>query len=469
MVFSSSVFLLLFLPIVIAIYYNPVVKARAFRNAFLLFASLLFYAWGEPIWVFIMLAAITANWALALNINKPKLIIAIVLDLSLLFVFKYLNFVAENLGLLLSAPDPRNLIPQIALPIGLSFFTFSMISYMVDVYRGTAKAQKNILYCALYIAFFSKMLAGPIVRYTHFEQQINGRKESWDDFCEGFKRFTVGLGKKLLLASNCALAADAAFDTIEHGGEIGIAFAWLGAIAYTLQLYFDFSGYSDMAIGLGRMFGFKFLENFNYPYISKTATEYWLRWHISLGTWFRDYVYFPIVRPKVPGTRVSNSRIIWALFVVWSLTGLWHGANWTFIFWGWGYFILIVLEKFTNFHKKIGNFTYLYSFFVIIFFRVIFRAPTLDTTVDYYAVMLGFGNLQFLTEDFWFYLSSLKLYLFFGILFCFPVVNWAKTKYSQFSILNSQLLSSVVHSILFILCFMSVVKGGYNPFIYFNF
>jgi len=464
MVFSSSVFLLLFLPIVIAIYYNPVVKARSFRNVFLLFASLLFYAWGEPIWVFVMLATIATNWALALNINKFKLIIAIALDLSLLFVFKYANFVAENLGLLLSAPDPRNLIPQIALPIGLSFFTFSMISYMVDVYKGKAEAQKNILNCALYIAFFSKLLVGPIARYADMKEQLNNRKESWDDFREGLKRFTVGLGKKLLIAENCALAADAAFNTLGGGGEIGGAFAWLGAVAYTLQIFFDFSGYSDMAIGLGRMFGFKFMENFNYPYMSKSASEFWHRWHISLGTWFRDYVYFPL-----GGSRVSSSRLILNLFIVWSLTGLWHGANWTFVFWGWGYFVLLVLEKFTNFHNKIGYFAYVYSFFTIIVFRVIFRAPTLETALDYIAVMLGFGNSPFITEDFWFYLSSLKLYFFFGILFCFPVVNWVKTKYSQFSILNSQLLSSVAYSLLFVLCFMSVVKGGYNPFIYFNF
>jgi len=244
MVFSSSAFLLLFLPIVIAIYYNPVVKARSFRNVFLLLASLAFYAWGEPMFVFIMFASIAVNWMLALNINKAKLVIAIALDISLLFVFKYANFTAGNLGLV---------IPKISLPIGISFFTFQMLSYMIDVYRGKAKPQKNFLNCALYISLFPQLVAGPIVRYTDIEKQINNRKETWDDFSEGLKRFTVGLGKKLLIANNCALAVDAAFDSLGNGVEIGAAFAWLGAVAYTLQIFFDFSGYSDMAIGLGRI------------------------------------------------------------------------------------------------------------------------------------------------------------------------------------------------------------------------
>jgi len=441
MVFSSSVFLLLFLPIVIAIYYNPVVKARSFRNVFLLLASLAFYAWGEPVFVFIMFASIAVNWMLALNINKAKLVIAIALDIGLLFVFKYANFTAGNLGLV---------IPKISLPIGISFFTFQMLSYMIDVYRGKAQPQKNFLNCALYISLFPQLVAGPIVRYTDIEKQINNRKETWDDFSEGLKRFMVGLGKKLLIANNCALAADAAFDSFGNGVEIGTAFAWLGAVAYTLQIFFDFSGYSDMAIGLGRMFGFKFLENFNYPYISASITEFWRRWHISLSSWFRDYVYIPL-----GGSRVGKkSRLFFNLLAVWLLTGVWHGANWTFIAWGLGYFVFLASEKFVlpieKFPKPLAH---IYTMLIVICLWVAFRANSLGDAADYYAVM--FGGSLFISEDFWFYLNSLKLYFAFSILFCFPIVK--------------KQLPSIAYIVLFILCFMSVVKGGYNPFIYFNF
>ncbi|MDR1812794.1 MAG: hypothetical protein LBQ87_08205 [Candidatus Fibromonas sp.] len=420
----------------IAIYYNPVVKARSFRNVFLLLASLVFYAWGEPFFVFIMFASIAVNWGLALKISKIKLIIAIALDIGLLFVFKYANFTAGNLGLA---------IPKISLPIGISFFTFQMLSYMIDVYRGKARPQKNFLNCALYISLFPQLVAGPIVRYADIENQINNRRETWDDFCEGLKRFTVGLGKKLLIANNCALAADAAFD-----GPEGMAFAWLGAVAYTLQIFFDFSGYSDMAIGLGRMFGFRFLENFNYPYISASITEFWRRWHISLSSWFRDYVYIPL-----GGNRAGNkSRLFLNLLVVWLLTGIWHGANWTFIVWGLGYFVFLASEKFvlpvSKFPKPLAH---IYTMFAVLCLWVVFRANSLDSTVDYYAVMFS-GSLS-LGEDFWFYLNSLKLYLALGILFCFPVVK--------------KPLPGIAYIVLFILCFMSVVKGGYNPFIYFNF
>jgi len=456
MVFSSSVFLLLFLPIVIAIYYNPVIKARSFRNIFLLLASLLFYAWGEPIYVFIMLATIAVNWGLALKINKTKLIMAIILDIGLLFVYKYANFTAANLGL------P---VPGIALPIGISFFTFQMVSYMVDVYRSKAQAQRSFLSCALYISLFPQLIAGPIIRYADIEEQLNNRKETWDDFCEGLKRFTVGLGKKMLIANNCALAADAAFDTLKNGSEIGIAFAWLGAIAYTLQIFFDFSGYSDMAIGLGRMFGFRFLENFNYPYISASITEFWRRWHISLSSWFRDYVYIPL-----GGSRVSTKlRLFMNLLVVWMLTGIWHGANWTFIAWGLGYFVFLASEKFflpiSKFPKPLAH---IYTMLIVICLWVVFRANSLGDAVDYYIAMFGFGNSPLITEDFWFYLNSLKLYFAFGILFCFPIVKRIETKFPSLSTLNSP-LSTIAYTILFILCFMSVVKGGYNPFIYFNF
>jgi len=442
MVFSSSIFLLLFLPITIAIYYNPVFKARNFRNIFLLFASLVFYAWGEPVFVFIMFASIAVNWALALKINKAKLIAAIILDLGLLFVFKYANFVTGNL------------LPKIALPIGISFYTFQMLSYMIDVYRGKANPQKNFLNCALYISIFPALIAGPIIRYTDIENQIKNRKETWEDFSEGLKRFTLGLGKKLLIANNCALSADAAFNGLNNGVQIGTAFAWLGAVAYTLQIFFDFSGYSDMAIGLGRMFGFKILENFNYPYISASITEFWRRWHISLSSWFKDYVYIPL-----GGSRVKKSRLFLNLFIVWMLTGIWHGANWTFIVWGFGYFIFLALEKFVPIISKMPKpLAHIYTMLIVVCLWVVFRANSLKEAADYLCVMGGFVN-QF-NEEFWFYLNSLKLYLLFGILFCFPVAKWLKTKSPVYDF---------AYIILFSFCVMSVIKGGYNPFIYFNF
>jgi len=458
MVFSSSVFLLLFLPITIAIYYNPLFKARGFRNMFLLFASVVFYAWGEPVFVFIMFASIAINWLLALKINKLKLIAAVILDLGLLFVFKYANFVADNLGLLFLNTNSQSLIPKIALPIGISFYTFQMLSYMIDVYNGKASPQKNFFSCALYISIFPALIAGPIIRYTDIETQINNRKESWEDFCEGLKRFTFGLGKKLLIANNCALAADAAFNSLNNGVQIGTAFAWLGAIAYTLQIFFDFSGYSDMAIGLGRMFGFKFLENFNYPYISASITEFWRRWHISLCSWFRDYVYIPL-----GGSRVNKPRLFLNLFTVWMLTGIWHGANWTFIVWGFGHFVFLALEKFVLPISRIPKpLAHIYTMLIVVCLLAIFRANSLSEAADYLCIMYGKGN-QLGSGDFWFYLNSLKLYLFLGILFCFPIAKWLKPKFSY------ALVSDFAYIILFSLCVMSVVKGGYNPFIYFNF
>ena len=350
MLFSSSTFLFAFLPIVIFIYYVFLRNHRNLQNIFLLIASLIFYAWGEVAFVFVMMLSIIANYFFGLfvsrakNTNKKKLplVLSIVFNLSILFVFKYLVFTLTNINALFGA----NLaIPNIALPIGISFFTFQAMSYVIDVYRGE-EAQKSILNVGLYISFFPQLIAGPIVRYKTVAYQILHRKESFDDFSSGVCRFIIGMGKKVLLANSLAVVADAAFD-----GDIAntsASFAWLGAIAYTMQIFFDFSGYSDMAIGLGKMFGFKFLENFDYPYISGSITEFWRRWHISLGSWFRDYVYFPL-----GGSRVkSKGRLIFNLFVVWLLTGIWHGANWTFIIWGLMYFVLLVIEKLTGMHKS---------------------------------------------------------------------------------------------------------------------
>ena len=289
MVFSSTVFLFLFLPLVIMIYYNPFVKGRKFKNLFLLLASLFFYAWGEPVYVFLMLISILVTWILAFFLRgrykKVVLTVGIVYHVGVLFIFKYLTFLTSQLGLILNKDFSYI---KIALPIGISFFTFQLMSYFLDVYKGEAKPQKNIFNLGLYVSLFPQLIAGPIVRYNEIEEQINTRVESIENVSVGMKRFIYGLSKKLLLADYLSAIADSSFTRI---GDQTVVMAWFGILAYSLQIYFDFSGYSDMAIGLGKMFGFEFAENFNYPYISKSIVEFWRRWHISLSRWFRDYVY----------------------------------------------------------------------------------------------------------------------------------------------------------------------------------
>lgn len=328
MVFSSTAFLFLFLPLTILGYYNPFLKSRNFRNRFLLFMSIVFYALGEPVFVFLMLLSIFVGWLAArkleaaVDVKKRKriLVLAVFFHVGLLFIFKYLTFTMQQLGLLLHKDFS---MISLALPIGISFFTFQLLSYLFDVYRSRAKAQKSVLNVGLYIALFPQLIAGPIVRYEWIEKEIMERRENWNDFAEGMMRFIYGLAKKVLIANYVAQLADNIF---LFDGASTVATAWLGALAYTLQIYFDFSAYSDMAIGLGMMFGFHFPENFNYPYISRSATEFWRRWHMTLGNWFRDYVYIPL-----GGNRVPKSRWVLNLFIVWALMGIWHGANWTFL------------------------------------------------------------------------------------------------------------------------------------------
>ena len=342
MLFTSMEFLFLFFPATVAVYF---LLPRILKNSWLLVVSLFFYGWGEPKFVFVMMASILINYLMArflepfpLKSLPRKLLVtlAVILNLGLLFVYKYLNFVTANLRF--AFPLLAGHIPQtrILLPIGISFFTFQAMSYVVDVYRGIP-AQKKLSHVALYIAFFPQLIAGPIVRYTTIMDQLDHRTVTPVSFSKGVLRFLYGFNKKMLLANVMAQVADTAF----AAGERSIAMAWLGAICYSLQIFFDFAGYSEMAIGLGQMFGFTFLENFNYPYISKTVTEFWRRWHISLGTWFRDYVYFPM-----GGSRVNSRRVlIRNLSVVWLATGIWHGANWTFLLWGILHGSIIILEK----------------------------------------------------------------------------------------------------------------------------
>lgn len=467
MLFSSSTFIFLFLPVVIFIYYVFLRKNRTLQNIFLLIASLIFYAWGEVSFVFVMILSIIANYFFGLYVYKSKktrtkriiLVLSVVFNLSILYIFKYLAFTITNINTMFGSDI---MIPNIALPIGISFFTFQAMSYVIDVYRGI-QVQKNVLNVGLYISFFPQLIAGPIVRYETVANQILYRKENFDDFSSGVCRFIIGMGKKVLLANSLAVVADAAFNS--NISETSASFAWVGAIAYTLQIFFDFSGYSDMAIGLGRMFGFHFLENFNYPYISGSITEFWRRWHISLGSWFRDYVYFPL-----GGSRVkSKFRLIFNLFVVWLLTGIWHGANWTFIIWGLMYFVLLVFEKLTGLHKtkKLKVIRHIYTLLFVVIGWVIFRADNLSEAFSYIGVMFG-SNGTIIDNSAIFYVKENIVYFIFGIICSLPILTSVYKKY-----LHNKKITPIVMSvslvIIILLSVIYIIKGTYNPFIYFNF
>ncbi|MBR5537656.1 MAG: MBOAT family protein [Clostridia bacterium] len=471
MLFSSTTFLYYFLPAVLLVYYGLLRRHRGLRNGFLTLASLFFYAWGEPRFVLVMLLSICMNWLFGLGVDHGKargraglgwMTAAVVFNLSVLFVFKYLTFTLHNLTFLL--PDGFS-IPEIALPIGISFFTFQALSYVLDVYRGRGEAQKNIVHVGLYISLFPQLIAGPIVRYQTVAHEIVHRQENAEDFFDGFARFTVGLIKKVLLSNSLSVFADYAF---AHTGEITTAYAWLGAVCYTLQIFFDFSGYSDMAIGLGRMFGFHFLENFDYPYISRSVTEFWRRWHISLGTWFRDYVYFPM-----GGNRVSRGRHLLNLFTVWLLTGIWHGANWTFVAWGLMYFVLLAAEKFTGLDKRQTGFagTALRRTYTLLFVMlgwVIFKSDSLGHTWQYFGAMVGGNGLGFADELFLRDLRTALIPLAAAVLFSMPVADFVKKRmHTQRPVL--QMLYYAVLFALFVLSVASIESSSHNPFIYFNF
>ena len=456
MVFSSAEFLALFFPCVLLVYYNPFFRSRRFRNVFLLLASLLFYAWGEPVRVLLLLASIAVNWWFGLRVEGERphrrglLAASVVFNLAGLFVFKYLGFVCRNLALLgLNVPQIK-----LALPIGISFYTFQAMSYVIDVYRKKSPAQRSVLDVGLYISFFPQLIAGPIVRYETVALEIHSRKESWEDFCGGVPRFIVGLGKKVILANNMAVVADAAF----RSADLSAAMAWLGAAAYALQIYFDFSGYSDMAIGLGRMFGFHFLENFDRPYLASSITDFWRRWHISLSTWFRDYVYIPL-----GGNRVSPRRHLFNLFAVWLLTGIWHGANWTFILWGLGYFLLLMAEKYGHIDRKLGIFRRPYTLLCVLLLWVLFRADSLGAAGRYFAAMFTGGRGS--CDDFLYYFGNMKAYLAAAVVCCLPLDKlWRRVPERA-----RDSLEAAGTIALLVITLTYVVSSTYNPFIYFNF
>lgn len=475
MLFTSMEFLFLYFPIVLAVYFFLPLKAR---NYWLLLASLFFYAWGEPVFVLIMLFSIGFNYLAALrieelgerqNIKKLMLAVTVIVNLGILFVFKYMNFVTSNLQGPLKGLGISVEVTKYVLPIGISFFTFQALSYVIDVYRGIP-AQKNPAYVGLYISLFPQLIAGPIVRYTTIMDQMEHREITWDSFSKGMLRFLYGFNKKMLLANLLAKVADAAFGS----GELSVAMAWFGALCYSLQIYFDFSGYSEMAIGLGQMFGFRFLENFNYPYISKTVSEFWRRWHISLGTWFRDYVYFPL-----GGSRVkSKLRLILNLAVVWLATGIWHGANWTFLLWGILHGVVIIIEKLFTLpqkleKKKVPAAVYQgITLSVVIVGWVLFRAESLSQGMAYLRTMFGLANAPFVDANTAFYFREYFVLFAAGVFCALPLAKRIKEIFSAKGEKMEALCENweaLVQLILFFISVSFLVMNAHNPFIYFNF
>lgn len=474
MAFSTLAFLLVFLPLTLAGYY--LIKDKI-SNIFLLIASLVFYMWGGLNSVLILVSSIVFNYLCALLIGyfckgkvsrRTILIIDILGNVGLLCTYKYLTYA---LGLINSIGGLSIPAPDWAVPLGLSFFTFSALSYVLDVFFGTSKAEKNLFNVALYITFFPKMISGPIVKWNDFQSQLNGRKFVFSDLSDGIVRFIVGLGKKVLIADMTGIMVDRIFDKSDLS-TLPAAAAWFGILGYFIQLYFDFSGYSDMAIGLGKMFGFHFKENFNYPYCSSSVSEFWRRWHISLGAWFRDYIYIPL-----GGSRTkTKARHVFNLFVVWMLTGIWHGASWNFVAWGLMYFVLITFEKLTGLPQKLkhGWSKALYRVFTllcVLFGWVLFRSGSLTSAFEYYGAMFGLHGNGFIDGSSVLLIMDNLLLMAVGVLFSMPVIPKLKqiaAKNKVTGIVCATVEPLVLIGILVVAISFSTTTS-YDPFIYFNF
>ena len=470
MVFSSIEFLFFFLPAVLIGYYL-LKRWRKAANVFLTVMSLGFYAFGAPKFFLIMIASIIANWGFGLWVDKVRdnrkqakraLAVMVVFNLGLLGVYKYLMFIMNSLNLWFSLNIP---VPQITLPIGISFFTFQAMSYVIDVYRGNGKVQKNLINVCLYISFFPQLIAGPIVRYQTVADEIDGRKENLDDFIFGVQRFMRGLCKKMLLANNLGLLVDTAFAL--ETGTLSVISSWLAACAYLMQVYYDFSGYSDMAIGLGRMFGFHFLENFNYPFICKTVAEFWKRWHISLGTWFTDYLYIPL-----GGSRVKSKwRLAFNMFMVWSLTGLWHGAAWTYFLWGCGFFVMLAIERFTGLGKwmnKHAGWGHFYAMFMVVTITTMIRSDNLSVAATMFGTMFGVNGAPLWNTLTGTFLREYGVFIAAGVIFSLPIPEFLRDRVH----IPEKLIKVVGAVALVALTAVSVsyvAVDSYNPFIYFNF
>jgi alginate O-acetyltransferase complex protein AlgI len=478
MVFSSIFFILFFLPVLIIGYYLIHPK---YRNLLLLIASLLFYVAGEAKYSIVLLISIFANYifgaliALSQNKNNSQgakfiLLISIIFNIGTLIVFKYANLIVDSINPFLQwiFSYQINLAP-IHLPIGISFFTFQALSYVIDVYRRETKSQFSLINFAMYIALFPQLIAGPIVRYLDIEDQIQNRKHSINHFTEGITIFIIGLAKKVLIANNVALIADHIFSLPSQ--EIGFSYAWIGIIAYSLQIYFDFSGYSDMAVGLGKMFGFDFVQNFNYPYISQSIQDFWRRWHISLSTWFRDYLYIPL-----GGNRKGERRTYINLITVFALCGLWHGASWVFLLWGLWHGAFLIIER-LPYVKKLFNISplfikYIYTFLVVTIGWVFFRAENLTFAIQYLGSMIGLnGNISLSNLPINIYNNKTIIFLILGIIGSIPILPYIKSKLSSIKLLkNIQYPLYYSYTIIILgISILALSNNAYNPFIYFRF
>ena len=461
MIFSSIPFLYYFLPAVLAVYF---LTPRREKNAVLLLASLLFYGWGEPKLLLLMVFTIAVFYLCGLAIGRAEsprrkkgwLIVSVVVGVGLLGLFKYADFFLTSINAATGLGLP---LLRLALPVGISFYTFQCLSYTIDVYRGSVPPQKNPISFGAYVALFPQLIAGPIVRYADVARELEQRTHSWDNLGLGLRRFFVGLSKKVILADNLAMLAR----LYRESSSPSVLFAWLYAIAFTLNIYFDFSGYSDMAIGLGRIFGFHFPENFDYPYLSKSVTEFWRRWHKSLGSWFRDYVYIPL-----GGNRVSKTRWVWNILIVWMLTGLWHGAAWNFVLWGLLFAALLLMEKWVPGLEKLpvclrrG-----YVLLIVMLSFVLFNADTLTQAGGDFAALFGFAGLPLTSGETWYYLKSYAPLLLAACLGATPVVKGAAQRLEQCRAV--QWLQPLLWIGLALVCTAYLVDGSFSPFLYFRF
>ena len=462
MLFSSITFLYYFLPAVLILYF--LVPTRG-KNLVLLLASLVFYAWGEPKYVFLMMATIGLFYGCGLAIGKCEsqkwkkfwLTVSVVVSLALLAVFKYADFLLGSFGALARVDMP---LLGLALPIGISFYTFQCLSYTIDVYRGEAEVQRNIVSFGAYVSLFPQLIAGPIVRYVDVARELNHRTHSWNDIALGLRRFLIGLAKKILIADRFAVLLNVFRDSAQQS----VLFYWMYAIAFTLHIYFDFSGYSDMAIGLGRVFGFHFIENFNYPYMSKSIGEFWRRWHMSLGSWFRDYVYIPL-----GGNRVSPVRWVFNTLVVWMLTGLWHGAAWNFVLWGLLYAVFLMLEKWGKpiLDKLPDLLRRVYVLFIVMLGFVLFNATDIHQAISDVKGLFGLNGVPLVTGETLYYLRSYAVLFILGFVGATPLMKKLGNKLETSNI--GAVLEPVLLIAALLVCTAYLVDGSFSPFLYFRF
>ena len=461
MLFSSVTFLYYFLPAVLLTYF---LVPRCLKNTVLMVVSLLFYGWGEPKLLALMIFTIAMFYVCGLMIGRSRtqrgkrawLTVSIVISIGLLAIFKYADFFIDSINGVTGLSIP---LLRLALPVGISFYTFQSLSYTIDVYRGDVPVQKNPISFGAYVTLFPQLIAGPIVRYIDVARELNERTHSWENFCLGLRRFLVGLGKKILIADNFALL----MKLFRESEGKSVLFYWLYAVAFMLNIYFDFSGYSDMAIGLGKIFGFHFIENFNYPYLSKSVTEFWRRWHMSLGSWFRDYIYIPM-----GGNRVSKGRWVFNILTVWMLTGLWHGAAWNFVLWGLLFGVLLMIEKWVPALQKLPDILrHGYVLLIVCLSFVLFNADSLSQALSDMGGMFGFGGVPLVNAESLYYLRSYALLFIMGFVGATPIVRDTARKIGEKP--WGAVLEVLLMAGLLIVCSAYLVDGSFSPFLYFRF